>query len=150
MPAEAVPAELLEAVRRAARGRGVLLAADAPPEPAPDWIGAVADPRALLSGPAAAPRADCALVVAPWLAPELLEAVVARLRDLSAREVYALVAGADAPGLRALGLRRLRVADAGGRAFSLHHYSIRSYKRTPAWLNPRHWAHPERWNRFRW
>ena len=149
MPAEAIPAELLEVVRRAARGRGVLLAADAPPDPAPDWIGAVADPRTLLDGPAAA-RADCALVVAPWLAPELLEAVVARLRDLSAREVYALVPGADAPGLRALGLRRLRVADAGGRAFSLHHHSIRSYKRTPAWLSPRHWAHPERWNRSRW
>ena len=150
MPAEEVPAELLEAVRRAAAGRAVLLAADAPPAPPPDWVGEVVAAPALIERPAASERADCALAVALWLEAEMLEAVVARLRDLHAREVYALVPGADAPGLRALGLRRLRTAAAGGRAFSLHHYSIRDYKRTPAWLSPRHWAHPERWNRSRW
>ena len=150
MPAEEVPAELLEAVRQAARGRDVVLAADAPPAPPPDWIGAVAAPAALLDGAAPAARADCALVVASWLEPELLAAVVARLRDLSAREVYVLIPGADAPELRALGLRRLRTAAGGGGVWSLHHHSIRDYKRTPAWLSPRHWAHPERWNRSRW
>ena len=150
MPAEEIPAELLEAVRRAAAGRAVLLAADTPPAPPPAWIGEVVAAAALLERPAAAARADCALAVAPWLAAARLEAVVARLRDLHAREVYALAPGADAPGLRALGLRRLQTAAAGGRAWSLHHYSIRDYKRTPAWLSPRHWAHPERWNRGRW
>ncbi len=149
MPAEAVPAELLEAARRAAAGRRVLLAADAPPAPPPDWIDAVASSAELL-GAAAAERADCALAVAPWLEPARLEAVIARLRDLRAREVYVLAAAADAPRLRALGLRRLQTAAAGGRAYGLHRHRIRDYKRTPAWLSPRHWAHPERWNRDRW
>lgn len=29
-------------------------------------------------------------------------------------------------------------------------YHIGEYKPVPDWLNPRHWAHPERWNKSRW
>jgi hypothetical protein len=32
----------------------------------------------------------------------------------------------------------------------LYGFDIDRYKRTPDWLNSRHWAHPELWGRHRW
>lgn len=29
-------------------------------------------------------------------------------------------------------------------------FDIRQYKNPPDWLNARHWAHPELWNKYRW
>ncbi|WP_407275015.1 DUF6231 family protein [Halothiobacillus sp. DCM-1] len=47
--------------------------------------------------------------------------------------------------LRGLGFRLLQSKDYWGMC-----YSIRDYKTVPDWLNPRHWAHPERWDQSRW
>lgn len=33
---------------------------------------------------------------------------------------------------------------------ALYKYDIASYKKTPDWLNPKNWANPEMWNKFRW
>lgn len=49
------------------------------------------------------------------------------------------------PALRSLGFNLLRQADEWAMC-----YDIASYKAVPDWLNPRHWAHPERWNKARW
>jgi hypothetical protein len=34
--------------------------------------------------------------------------------------------------------------------FALYSFSLRDYKTTPDWLNARHWANPERWDKDRW
>lgn len=34
--------------------------------------------------------------------------------------------------------------------YAVFHYSLRAYKATPDWLNSRYWAHPERFDKFRW
>ncbi len=49
------------------------------------------------------------------------------------------------PALMTLGFRVLKQGDAWGMK-----YDIADYKSVPDWLNPRHWAHPERWNKARW
>lgn len=41
------------------------------------------------------------------------------------------------------GMQRLVEADEHGR--SLYLFDLHTYKPTPDWLNPRFWAHPERW-----
>jgi len=33
---------------------------------------------------------------------------------------------------------------------TVHQYSLRAYKATPDWLNSRYWAHPDRFDKFRW
>lgn len=49
------------------------------------------------------------------------------------------------PTLRGLGFNLVQQADEWAMC-----YDIASYKTVPDWLNPRHWAHPERWNKTRW
>lgn len=49
------------------------------------------------------------------------------------------------PALRSLGFNL--VQQAGEWVMC---YDIVSYKTVPDWLNSRHWAHPERWNKARW
>ena len=91
-----------------------------------------------------------AAVVSGVDAPEIL----GRLRDLHAARVCALAHDALAPGspraraLSALGFVRTGGPLAGGDA--LYVFDIDRYKRTPDWLNSRHWAHPERWDKERW
>jgi hypothetical protein len=77
-------------------------------------------------------------------------ALLAALRDLGAQHVVLLVDLARAPlgdeELRALGFRRH--ADDGARV--LYGFELYGYKDCPEWLNPRQWAHPELWDKFRW
>ena len=47
--------------------------------------------------------------------------------------------------LLAMGLVRARRGD-----YALYLFDIRTYKHTPDWLNPRFWAHPERWGKDWW
>ncbi|MGH8503859.1 MAG: DUF6231 family protein [Gammaproteobacteria bacterium] len=85
---------------------------------------------------------------------------IARLRDLYAQVMYALVPVGDTwPGLAshwtneeliAYGLRQARQYTVEGRALILYHYDIYDYKLTPDWLNSRYWANPERWEKQRW
>ena len=86
-------------------------------------------------------------------------AVIARLRDVLARRLCVWVESATSPGgaarwtdaeLAAFGLTLLSRIDQGGASARLFGYDIASYKQTPDWLNPRHWAHPELWGKFRW
>lgn len=87
-------------------------------------------------------------------------ALLARLRDLHARVLCVVVAtGAPTPPggstwqpaeLRALGLTLLRRYPAAGKTLSLYGFDIATYKHTPDWLNPRFWAHPELWGKYRW
>jgi len=47
--------------------------------------------------------------------------------------------------LLAMGLVRARRDD-----YALYLFDIHTYKHTPDWLNPRYWAHPERWDKDWW
>lgn len=86
-------------------------------------------------------------------------AVIARLRDVLARRLCVVVgAGKEGCGestwsdaeLSAFGLTLLSEFEEGGKKARLYGFDIASYKQTPEWLSPRHWAHPELWDKFRW
>ena len=49
-----------------------------------------------------------------------------------------------------LGFRRLRCAVPIESDYWLYRYAIHDYKITPDWLNSRHWANPEQWDKHRW
>lgn len=84
-----------------------------------------------------------------------LKPLLARLRDLHARQLLAFIPVTDsdwqaADGL-ALGLQRqARFEDEHGVLREAWSYDIRTYKSVPDWLNPRFWANPEQWDRARW
>ena len=77
-------------------------------------------------------------------------ALLAALRDLEAPHVVLLVDLARSPldedALRALGFR-LHACDG---THALFGFELFGYKDRPEWLSPQHWAHPERWDKFRW
>lgn len=78
--------------------------------------------------------------------------VIARLRDLHGGRFVVGVAAADRErwsdrALYALGLTRLTECGEGQVLFG---FDIASYKTTPDWLNPKFWAHPERWGQDWW
>lgn len=87
-------------------------------------------------------------------------ALLARLRDIHTERFCALVpvgpGGArhasawDHTDLVAHGMTLLGRYQKAGDPLSLYGFDIASYKRTPDWLNPRHWAHPELWDKYRW
>jgi len=112
--------------------------------------GAVATASTLASLP---PERVAVAVVAATLealAPAAAREVLAALRDRLAAHVLLWVEGARAPlgepELRALGYRIL--ARDGDQL--LCGFDLRDYKDRPDWLNAQHWAHPERWDKFRW
>ncbi len=146
------PPELLARVRRSAGNRDLLLIADAPAPPAFDWIAATLSAREVLNG-ASLPRQACALLVTPWLAADRLDAVIARLRDLLLQEFFVAHPGdavEQARRMGALGLQCEAVCRKGGQAWGLNRFDARTYKKTPDWLNSRHWANPNLWGKFRW
>ncbi len=51
----------------------------------------------------------------------------------------------DDAAFRALGFVRELLDPADGTR--IHSYDLATYKAVPDWLNPRFWAHPERWKR---
>lgn len=84
-------------------------------------------------------------------------ALLASLRDVQARRV--LVIDVERKGgpqgwqdadFRSFGFRRLFSQEEAGQRWRLHEFSIDTYKTTPDWLNARHWAHPQRFDKFRW
>ena len=89
------------------------------------------------------------IIVEPeqWSGP--LEELLAALRDRANRRVVVHVGEARIGGdvdqrLVALGYRRVNADDA------LYLFDIETYKDTPDWLNPRNWANPELWDKYRW
>lgn len=86
-------------------------------------------------------------------------AVIARLRDVLARRLCVIVlSGKQTESetswsdseLFAFGLTLLSRFEDQGKTGRLFGFDISSYKQTPDWLSPRHWAHPELWGKFRW
>lgn len=87
-------------------------------------------------------------------------ALLAALRDLEARRLLVAVPAPAGPAraggrwdrteMLAHGLDAVGEARHGDRVLSLYGFDIDHYKRTPDWLNPRHWANPELWGKFRW
>ncbi|MFP4154550.1 MAG: DUF6231 family protein [Halothiobacillaceae bacterium] len=83
---------------------------------------------------------------------------LARLRDRYADELLLLLhapdratlleAGAEALALGLVG--ELLLDEPGGGSWALYRHSLHDYKQTPDWLNPRNWANPELWDKYRW
>ncbi len=86
-------------------------------------------------------------------------AVIARLRDVLTRRLCVVIGTEKEPRgetiwsdaeLSAFGLTLLSRFEEDGSLARLYGFDIASYKQTPDWLSPRHWAHPELWGKFRW
>lgn len=86
------------------------------------------------------------------LAEQEGERLIAGLRDLYAETLYCFASADRWPGARmqALGLRPLTSYPRTPGNLALYHFDLYDYKRTPDWLNARHWANPERWDKARW
>lgn len=111
------------------------------------------DAPALLDRPDDLPRQRLGLVTdtLEHLSATQGEALLALLRDRLAETLYCLAEPEQWPPARmlALGLRPLGTYPQGS-GVALYHFDLYDYKRTPDWLNPRHWANPERWDKHRW
>jgi len=88
-----------------------------------------------------------ACVFEPHLENQELTRLLARLRDLHAERVFHI----DAKDSLALGFSKTRCqiveSDKNYRVFE---FNLSTYKRSPDWLNARHWANPELWDKHRW
>ena len=144
---------LLEKTREAISDRDVLLIADWPPSPALEWIDSTLSSTEALKVPCPESRRTCGLILTPWVEPEQLDAVIAHLRDFLSLELFVLHPGdaiEQTKRIGALGLRCLETFDEDGQPWGLNHFSLKTYKKTPNWLNNRFWANPQLWNKFRW
>ncbi len=80
--------------------------------------------------------------------------LLSSLRDLHARQVLAFIPVDafrwQAADLLALGMQRHARFEQGQQLIEAWSFDIKTYKPVPDWLNPRFWANPENWNKFRW
>lgn len=78
--------------------------------------------------------------------------LIAVMRDLMARQVLVFVPEnlLDDTTLTGLGLTRQARFMEAEELWQAWSYDIRTYKAVPDWLNPRFWANPENWNKYRW
>lgn len=107
-------------------------------------------------------RYDCCLVANVLERMEKTAAgqVLARLRDLHAGRLFVVVpigegwldlaSAWETTDFIAYGMRLLHSYEQDGRRLQMYGFDIGDYKRTPDWLNPKHWAHPDRWDKERW
>ncbi len=126
-----------------------------------DW-GALDDAATGLDRMTGDARYDLGLVcwTAEAAAPACASLVIARLRDLRARQLWVLTTLEGPPGetdgvwtadsLVALGLTRVQRYPRSSPILYLYAFDLASYKPTPEWLGPKHWAHPDRWEKDRW
>ena len=83
------------------------------------------------------------------------ERLLARLRDLYSRQLLVLAALDGTSGwtendLLGFGMVRMgRYADGAG-LLALYRFDLATYKTTPDWFGPHHWANPDRWDRDWW
>lgn len=81
--------------------------------------------------------------------------LIGRLRDVHAKLLWVALP-ADGGGefaardAVASGLRLVRSDDSHAGAAQLFEFSLQFYKPAPRWLNAKHWANPQRWNKDRW
>lgn len=78
--------------------------------------------------------------------------LIAVMRDLLARQLLLFVPEnlLDGTTLIGLGLTRQAQYELDGESWQAWTYDIRTYKSVPDWLNPKFWANPENWNKYRW
>lgn len=78
--------------------------------------------------------------------------LIAVMRDLLARQLLVFVPEnlLDSTTLISLGLSRQARYELEGKSWQAWTYDIRTYKSVPDWLNPKFWANPENWNKYRW
>jgi hypothetical protein len=78
--------------------------------------------------------------------------LIAVMRDLLARQLLVFVPEnlLDDTTLIGLGLTRQARFEIDAAHWQAWSYDIRTYKSVPDWLNPRFWANPENWNKYRW
>lgn len=78
--------------------------------------------------------------------------LIAAMRDLLARQLLVFVPEKllDDTTLTGLGLTRQARYEIDSEHWQAWSYDIRTYKSVPDWLNPRFWANPENWNKYRW
>lgn len=86
-------------------------------------------------------------------------ALIARLRDLHAARFVVVVPLVPRPDhesrwsneeLAAYGLTPVGPHREPDDAPALYGFDIAHYKQTPDWLNSKYWAHPERFDKYRW
>ncbi len=79
--------------------------------------------------------------------------VIAKCRDLLAKKVL-VECPTDFPlqesDLLSLGFYRCAMTDSETGATVFYIFDIKHYKPTPDWLNPKFWANPQMWDKFRW
>ncbi len=111
------------------------------------------DQTAVLQSAALPARAELAVarLEAGTMAREARQ-LIAALRDLLAQRLLVFVPEnlLDDTALIGLGLTRQARYELEGMAWQAWSYDIRTYKSVPDWLNPRFWANPENWEKYRW
>ncbi|MFW6041456.1 MAG: DUF6231 family protein [Guyparkeria sp.] len=87
---------------------------------------------------------DVVIDVGEW-AP-ILSQLLASLRDRGNRPVVVYLGESvdDRMKMIALGYKASSPDD------PVYQFDIHDYKQTPDWLNPRNWANPELWDKYRW
>lgn len=102
------------------------------------------------------PYAELAIVDADMaLASNGLSELIARLRDVFAQQVLVIAPTQSQltfnhAGLIGLGFQRWASPSAERPERRWYRFDIRDYKTTPDWLNARHWANPQLWDKYRW
>ena len=147
------PFQPLIAETLAATGAENVVAVGALPWPAAAVQPARTSVRRLLDPDAPKDRAGLAIAqLEKDLDAREARQLIAVLRDLLARQMLVFVPESllDEAALLGLGLTRQARYDIDGEAWQAWSYDIRTYKSVPDWLNPRFWANPENWNKFRW
>lgn len=80
--------------------------------------------------------------------------LISQLRDIYAMQVLVIATAQspvlNRPTLTSLGFHRWQrsLDEQGKRTWFI--FDLAHYKVTPDWLNPRHWANPELWDKYRW
>ena len=82
----------------------------------------------------------------------LARQLIAALRDLLARQMLVFVPEnlLEDTALLGLALNCQARFEVDGMEWQAWSYDIRTYKAVPDWLNPRFWANPENWDKYRW
>ena len=89
----------------------------------------------------------------------MLTRLLARLRDLHADKVIHIESssaeteypdGWSMTDSLALGFSQRTSVNTGDVDLQIFEFDIRTYKSAPDWLNAKHWANPEMWEKHRW
>jgi hypothetical protein len=98
-------------------------------------------------------RYDLALVeIAPDMSATDAKALIAKVRDVWAQHSVFFIPSRllDENSLLGLGLSKQAAFDYQDIIWQAWSFDIRHYKSVPDWLNPKYWANPENWEKYRW